>query len=132
MPPPSAAELVGTLEQHGLHGKLYQRPYYSNPDDAPEFVREYAGLVFDLRGEYDVHGMGEDPVTIDVFQQQSVDSTFGITGWEFAGTPPTLNKTRRWLEETKNVAAMNSQETSQVIQSFRLFLMTLIAIRLRN
>lgn len=48
--PPRLTELISTLELYSIPAKIYQVPYYSIESDAPERPREYAGLVYDLRG----------------------------------------------------------------------------------
>jgi len=44
--PPSASELLLTVDDFGIPSKVYQSPYYSNESDAPEHSKEYAGLLF--------------------------------------------------------------------------------------
>ncbi|KAG6376575.1 hypothetical protein JVT61DRAFT_1553 [Boletus reticuloceps] len=49
-PPPSASELLSTLEQFGLPRRIYRDPFYSKKVDVPDGPREYSGLVYRLKG----------------------------------------------------------------------------------
>ncbi|KAI0365248.1 hypothetical protein BV20DRAFT_1039013 [Pilatotrama ljubarskyi] len=101
--PPSAAELVETIEQYGIPSKIYRDPYYSKESDAPERPREYAGLVFHLKG-------GEGVATLEEWKSdESTPSIIGhppqplaragVGGWEYASTPPSVKQVRKWLKD---------------------------------
>ncbi|GAW03632.1 DNA polymerase zeta catalytic subunit [Lentinula edodes] len=49
-PPPTTSQLLSTIEDFGLKSRIYRAPYYSNEKDAPLRPREYAGLVYNLKG----------------------------------------------------------------------------------
>ncbi|KAH9937686.1 uncharacterized protein B0H18DRAFT_1081794 [Fomitopsis serialis] len=113
LPPPSAAELLSSVDSYGIPSKMYTSPHYSRASDAPERPREYAGLVFHLKG-----GLGLDTLdewvshTPDTVQRESggkrnLDAV-GVTGWEYASTPPSARETRRWLEspQGRNLKAL--------------------------
>ena len=49
-PPPTSSELLSSMERYDVPSKIYRDPFYSNVSDVPEKPREYAGLVFHLKG----------------------------------------------------------------------------------
>jgi DNA polymerase zeta len=94
--PPKASELVLNVEAHGLHQRLYRAPWYSDPDDAPDGPREFAGLVYHLKG-----GDG-----VEILEEWLLDTNAELTtqpaytpssGWEFQGQPPTAREARLWI-----------------------------------
>ncbi|EMD42049.1 hypothetical protein CERSUDRAFT_90650 [Gelatoporia subvermispora B] len=101
--PPSAAELLGSVEDYNLPSKIYRSAYYSKEGDAPERGREYAGLVFHLKG-------GGGLAMLDPWDESSSASKAnpssgtslgrdGAYGWEYASLPPSARQTRLWLRE---------------------------------
>jgi hypothetical protein len=101
--PPGVGELIGTLEP----SKLYQDPWYSVQADTPGRPREYAGLVYELKG-----GNGLD--TLDDWEGSfCVPSTFGqVTlesehGWEYGGLPPSSRAVQTWLEKQLKEARLS-------------------------
>ncbi|TFY71796.1 hypothetical protein EVG20_g1209 [Dentipellis fragilis] len=103
-PPPLPGNLSSTLETHGLPPAIYQDPYYSKVADAPAYLREYAGLVYDLRGHKDSdflddweHNFGaEDGFAIDRFSFRVCESA-GVGGWEYSVPPPPKRQMYKWL-----------------------------------
>ncbi|KAJ3218788.1 DNA polymerase zeta [Dinochytrium kinnereticum] len=51
--PPSAKHLLETLKMHGLPEVIYRQPFFSDPTDCPNKIREFAGRVFDYRNVED-------------------------------------------------------------------------------
>ncbi|KAI0335271.1 hypothetical protein GY45DRAFT_1240755 [Cubamyces sp. BRFM 1775] len=105
-PPPTSAELVESTDQVGIPSKVYCDPYYSKESDAPERPREYAGLVFHLKGGDGIANLEEWKVTegqSSLFSRSSatLDPT-GVHGWEYAGVPPSVRQVRKWLREQDN------------------------------
>ncbi|KAI0732391.1 hypothetical protein C8Q72DRAFT_874307 [Fomitopsis betulina] len=103
LPPPTTPALLASVAEYGIPNKIYPSPHYSKASDAPERPREYAGLVFHLKG-----GMGLDTLeewagsTLDNIGyvgkgKRRLDPT-GVTGWEYASAPPSAREVRRWLQ----------------------------------
>lgn len=113
--PPTAVELVATTDHYNVPGKIYQAPYYSNESDAPERPREYAGLVFDLKGGTGIANLeewkSEEGPGLDM---RSMGGPSGVCGWEYASLPPGLSEVRKWLKENKAVTLQKKERSSQV------------------
>ncbi|KAI0078881.1 hypothetical protein K474DRAFT_778270 [Panus rudis PR-1116 ss-1] len=106
--PPSVADIVSSFDAHGLPSKIYQAPFYSRESDAPERPREFAGLVYNLKGGTGVFTLEE---WIPEVHEQSLDDEMDFTphfshshlhnaniwGWEYAGIPPSTKVVREWL-----------------------------------
>lgn len=117
--PPTTAELLATLDYHGIPNKIYQDPFYSNEEDAPDHPREYAGLVYHLKGGVGI-GVLEDWVGHDRAEPASRSAIKNalIYGWEYAGSPPSVKQTRRWLENNPfTEPSRKRKNTSQVCSS---------------
>ncbi|KAI0801265.1 hypothetical protein C8Q74DRAFT_1314513 [Fomes fomentarius] len=104
--PPTPAELVGSTDQYRIPSKVYRDPYYSKEADAPEKPREYAGLVFHLKGGDGINTLeewksDEHTPSCGSGPAAALDRT-GVSGWEYAGTPPSVRQARRWLEEQRD------------------------------
>ncbi|CAE6520675.1 unnamed protein product [Rhizoctonia solani] len=94
--PPSAKELVESLTDYGLPSKIYRVPYYSNEEDVPEQPMRYAGRVYHIKGGTGVGSLehwesNEAPV-------QALQNVPEITGWEYAGVPPSSKVVKQWLD----------------------------------
>ncbi|GBE80756.1 DNA polymerase zeta catalytic subunit [Sparassis crispa] len=115
--PPTTLQLLGSLDDHNLQSKVYRDPYYSLVSDTPERPREYAGLVFNLKGG-DGLTILEDwvpdldsPASEDAVasrQTTKLDPT-GVTGWEYTGFPPSIKQVRRWLHGQENTQAVDTR-----------------------
>jgi hypothetical protein len=136
--PPLASELLSSMDTYGLPMKIYRNPYYSKASDAPERPREYAGLIYHLKGGNGLavlepweDGTGMPPKVTT----RQLDSK-GIGGWEFASTPPSVKVVRSWMEcegRKKDSQKNLFQQTSQVFQtSFSFSLAIQVACRLRD
>ncbi|PSS37734.1 hypothetical protein PHLCEN_2v427 [Hermanssonia centrifuga] len=99
--PPSVSELLSSLQAHGIPTKIYQDPWYSIESDAPEHPREYAGLVYHLKGGTGTSILKEWSSTEDTTQKDIKLHPDGISGWEYASAPPSTKEVRRWLEFNK-------------------------------
>ncbi|KAJ3734863.1 hypothetical protein DFJ43DRAFT_1130593 [Lentinula guzmanii] len=102
-PPPSTTELLSTIEEFGLKSRIYRAPYYSDEKDAPLKPREYAGLVYHLKGGDGITHLNDwvsesssEETRISTFSGD-VQVNMKVGGWEYAGTPPSANETRKWL-----------------------------------
>ncbi|KAI8995628.1 hypothetical protein BD414DRAFT_513374 [Trametes punicea] len=120
-PPPTSVELVGSTDQVGIPSKIYRDPYYSKESDAPERPREYAGLVFHLKGSDGTANLEEwrsegDAPPLSSHPSGMLDST-GITGWEYASAPPSVKQARKWLKEQasrREAQAIRAKDSSQI------------------
>ncbi len=105
------------MDYYGIPSKVYQNPYYSIESDAPERPREYAGLVFHLKGGTGVSvledfqtGVAPEPST-----SGHVLSGAGVHGWEYASLPPSVKEVRKWLMKHKDIpTAAKPKKSSQV------------------
>ncbi|KAG6851054.1 hypothetical protein H0H93_002946 [Arthromyces matolae] len=109
---PAISKLYETLDEHGLQAHIYKPPHYSSSPDVPERPKEYAGLVFKLKGG---HGITH----IDSWEDdgEELDGTWlsseGVAGWEYASAPPSAKETQKWLAESMN-AYSRSKKSSQI------------------
>ncbi|KAG2159871.1 uncharacterized protein EDB93DRAFT_1112357, partial [Suillus bovinus] len=118
VPPPSSSELVRTIETYGLPRRIYRNPYYSKRADAPEHPREYAGLLYHLKG-----GDGLD--TLDNWKSHGSQTHTGRNacrlkgislswGWEYAALPPSKTQVKRWLKENPVQLTPKAKMYSQI------------------
>ncbi|KAJ7900356.1 hypothetical protein B0H14DRAFT_3104499 [Mycena olivaceomarginata] len=99
--PPSISSLLETVESSGIPSKIYQRPYYSNPNDVPEKPRAYGGVIYRL------HGNHEYLKPLDDWQENNASSPINTftdlslpysSGWEYGGgSPPSVRQVKMWL-----------------------------------
>ena len=106
--PPSVQELVSTMDDRGIPNKVYQEVYYSKEADAPEQAKEYAGILFRIRGGTGISALdewdGEDKTSISGLLQRKkspvqLPKIAGIEGWEYNQYPPSGREIRSWLLE---------------------------------
>lgn len=105
---PSTSELLSSVDEYGIPSKMYTNPYYSRSADAPGRPREYAGLVFTLHGgtglnvleDWKDHENRLPIVDSTVKQRPRLDPT-GVTGWEYAGSPPSSKQVREWMRSNQ-------------------------------
>ncbi|KAI0651854.1 hypothetical protein C8Q79DRAFT_935176 [Trametes meyenii] len=121
-PPPTPSELIESTDQVGIPRKVYRDPYYSKEGDAPERPREYAGLVFHLKG-------GDGVSTLDEWKNEDANrpatgplprhlNAAGVWGWEYASSPPSARQARKWLEEQGSFTSPQSsraKNSSQIL-----------------
>jgi len=99
VPPPSLQDLKESLPVFGLASKIYQAPHYSNDSDIPEIPKEFAGLVYRLKGgqgiatleEWSTDKGNEGGNSPDVLHRLNAT---GIGGWEYASHPPSVKEVR--------------------------------------
>lgn len=91
------------MNYYGIPSKVYQNPYYSIESDAPERPREYAGLVFHLKGGIGVSVLEDfqSGVVSEPSTSGQVLSGVGVHGWEYASLPPSVREVRKWLARHK-------------------------------
>jgi len=100
--PPSRTDLIAKIGALKLQTKIYRPPFYSNEADISERSREFAGLVYHLKGGKSTAFLEEFvPVTpVSESAQLSYNySRFEVhSGWEFASFPPSRRVIRQWLK----------------------------------
>lgn len=113
--PPSTSELLANTSTCGMPDKVYRDPHYSRENDAPEKPREYAGLLYHLKGGDGLGVLQDWDVTLDTskvpherlkFSAEGAKSA-NISGWEYASCPPSVRESKRWLNSD---AAKNATE----------------------
>ena len=108
--PPSVSEIVGSMDEYAIPNKIYRDAYYSNESDAPDNPREYAGLLYHLKGGEGLNTLEEwmseksKVVTSNAIAKTKgkgkVTTRYGhITsgGWEYASCPPSHREIKKWL-----------------------------------
>ncbi|CAE7105599.1 unnamed protein product, partial [Rhizoctonia solani] len=94
--PPSTKDLVDSLADYGLPSKIHRMPYYSNEEDVPGQPMRYAGRVYHIKGGTGVGSLehwesNEAPAPV-------LQDAPEITGWEYAGVPPSSKVVKQWLD----------------------------------
>lgn len=107
--PPSTSELVGSVDSHAIPSKIYRDAYYSRESDAPENSREYAGLLYHLKGGEGLGALNEwdgRPTKSSAKGKAKADHIGKLTGYhywpvtggyEYASCPPSPREVRKWL-----------------------------------
>ncbi|KAI0008624.1 hypothetical protein F4779DRAFT_586084 [Xylariaceae sp. FL0662B] len=125
-PPPSAQEVLSTMEADGHPNVIYQDAFYSKDKDVPQGVREYAGQEFRLEGNTlpylpDFDPTGESPANFGIKSELPLDiqkneqaykkqrRDCSLRSWEIAEPPPTFEEVQTWWTNTKDKTS-NSQD----------------------
>ncbi|KAK0210432.1 hypothetical protein DFS33DRAFT_1458357 [Desarmillaria ectypa] len=112
--PPSISDLLGSLHTHNIPSKIYRVPFYSKENDAPERPREYAGLVYHLKGGEGIKNLQAwEPIG----SETSLVEVGDVQGWEYAGHPPSMASVRAWLKSDEGkvlTGGQNAQQRSQI------------------
>jgi hypothetical protein len=104
--PPTVRELVATTGDCGIPDKVYQEVYYSKEADAPDNSKEYAGILFRIRGGTGLSALErweaeEGPSISGLLKQQKVPLRLprivGVEGWEYNRYSPSRREIRSWL-----------------------------------
>ena len=96
--PPPIWDLKESFESLGLPSKTYQAPYYSKDSDIPEVTKEYAGLMYRLKGGQGIATLSEWVINGGLNRSSTNNLKFdpaGIGGWEYASHPPSVLEVRR-------------------------------------
>ncbi len=120
--PPTTAELIADLSSLQLPLKNYQSPFYSNEEDIPERPREFAGLLYRLKGGEGISSLEEFVTTPDDLagQTSGIQPRFVTQpGWEYAALPPSRKLVKHWLQREKRSQKRTSRKAfpSQVLPS---------------
>jgi DNA polymerase zeta len=118
-PPPSSSELLRTIEAYDLPRKVYRNPHYSRRADAPEHPREYAGLLYHLKGGDGLDTLEhwkshESQLHLGKDEHQALKSTYMSWGWEYASLPPTKTQVKMWLKDNHLQLITKAKMQSQV------------------
>lgn len=121
--PPSAAEVLTTMQDNGLPDVIYQDAFYSQEKDVPAKMREYAGQEFRLEGntlpflpKFDPTGRSLPTFGLNVEPDPSkkgrADVEYrrksrqcSLRSWEIAVPPPTFHEVKAWwsIKQQRNV-----------------------------
>ncbi|KAF8552653.1 hypothetical protein OG21DRAFT_1415745 [Imleria badia] len=115
-PPPSTSELLSTLEQFGLPRRMYRDPFYSKKADVLDGPREYAGLVYRLKGGGGLDLLEEWQASENHISSTSKGTRLSVpcSGWEYAGVPPSVRQVKKWLEENPLKPSKPTTDNSQI------------------
>lgn len=102
--PPSVSELLASLSEHSVQDKMYRDPYYSKESDAPERPREYAGLLYHLKGGVGLGILEDWDERHSSRTKETAPGTKGLAfdyarlgGWEYGSCPPSVREVKKWL-----------------------------------
>ncbi|KAI1079676.1 hypothetical protein F5B20DRAFT_161116 [Whalleya microplaca] len=125
-PPPSAQEILSTMEADGRPNVIYQGAFYSKDKDVPQRAREYAGQEFRLEGNTlpylpDFDPTGESPANFGIKSELPLDlykneqsykkqrRECSLRSWEIAEPPPSFKDVQTWWTNVQGRAS-DSQE----------------------
>ncbi|KAI0521109.1 DNA polymerase family B [Xylaria bambusicola] len=112
--PPSAAEVLSTMEEYNQPDVIYKDPYYGKAKDVPLRAREYAGQEFRLKGDtlpflpdFDPTGdfsanharskaLYEPNRDAEMYKKQRLECS--LRGWEIAQPPPSFDEVQEWSQ----------------------------------
>jgi DNA polymerase zeta len=137
--PPSASELLANIGTYGIPNKIYRDPYYSKEIDAPEKPREYAGLLYYLKGgegirvlqDWDCPSFSKAPGNCFDLSPKSI-SPANIYGWEFASCAPSVTESKKWLMSDAGKVVPNKERSRKRSQVSLLALGNSHALKLSN
>ena len=114
--PPTKETLQGTTDLFDIPDKIYQAPYYSLDDDVPTRAREYAGIIFALKGGTGVNNLEEWVSTTheEVLEITHSPGYEDVCGWEYAALPPSLKEVRKWIAKNGDLGIEQRRKPSQV------------------
>lgn len=151
--PPSAAEVLRTMQENGLPDVIYQDAYYSQEKDVPPRMREYAGREFRLEGITlpflpDFDSTGQSPATFGIsvetdpnnkgktelaYQRKSHKCT--LRSWEIADPPPTFYEVQEWWsakQQRCSLKVSNTMQKSKQMATQKPFLSQIVGATPRN
>lgn len=116
--PPSADEVLWSMQEYGLPDVIYQDAYYSDEKDVPPRTREYAGREFRLEGSTlpflpDFDPTGQSPATFGLRAEMGITvrrkadaarfekqrARCSLRSWEMAEPPPSFDEVKDWWDE---------------------------------
>jgi DNA polymerase zeta len=116
--PPSAADVISTMQVDDRPDVIYQDAFYSNDKDVPQRLREYAGQEFRLGSNTlpylpDFDDTGASPATFGIRPDNPVARTTDekeytqkrrnctLKSWELAEPAPSLEEVQKWWTESQ-------------------------------
>lgn len=96
---------MSTTDDHGILSKVYPDVYYSKESDAPDHAKEYAGILFRIRGGTGLSALdewnGEGNAGLSERNKGPLRLRRAVEtgGWEYDRCPPSRREVRRWLLE---------------------------------
>lgn len=104
------------MDDHGLQLQVYRPPYYSSLPDVPERPKEYAGLLYHLKGGHGITHLDawDDDGNGDAFNALHL-TCHALGGWEYSSSPPSNKEIRRWLlQDESDTCSKDLKLRSQV------------------
>lgn len=89
---------MATIQDYGLPSKIYCAPHYSNGTDAPEKPREYAGMLYHLRGGDGLDVLENWNGEVGALPRPPKLDPYNVWGWEYASSPPSVREVKSWLK----------------------------------
>lgn len=137
MPPPSAAEVSATMQDHELPDAIYQDAFYSNEKDVPSRMREYAGREFRIEGntlpylpDFDPTGLASSSFGFKQktkadraareLQYERKRRECSLRGWEIAEPAPTFEEVNDWWKGVQKAKKQVQARSATVVPSFPL------------
>ena len=132
--PPSTSELTGSLHEYTLPDKIHRDAYYSNESDAPDKAREYAGLLYHLKGGDGLAALeewcgGDSHIAVSkVHARAKIKFTAGCGnissgGWEYASCPPGRREIKKWLTTDTGRPPIKASKAPSQVESLMLLIM---------
>lgn len=101
---PSRADLNTSLGAFKLPTRTYRPPFYSNEADVPDRPREFAGLIYHLKGGKGIAPLEEFLASLEDSASQPPHYNLQFEaqlGWEYAAQPPSRKTIRHWLHHER-------------------------------
>ncbi|KAK0663959.1 putative DNA polymerase zeta catalytic subunit [Cercophora samala] len=127
-PPPTAQEVLSSMQDYGLPDVIYQDAFYSQDKDVPPRPREYAGKEYRLESNTlpylpDFDPKGESPATYGIkpdqgpdledlelaYEEQRMECT--LRTWEIATPPPTYREVSQWWNDKQSKRSTSSEKS---------------------
>ncbi|KAI0172739.1 hypothetical protein GGR52DRAFT_545830 [Hypoxylon sp. FL1284] len=124
--PPSAKEVLSSLDSLGRPNVIYQDAYYGNNKDVPQRVREYAGQefrlesntvpflpAFDPTGDSPANYGMKSEIPYDANREEQIYKSLrrecSLRSWEIAQSPPSFEEVQAWWMETQDSASVSQE-----------------------
>lgn len=113
--PPRASKLMQSFSKNKLPSMVFQDAYYSDENDVPERIREYAGKGFRLQSNTVPYLPSFDPKQLyasfrndhtedlgprDNTSYEKAQQICTLRTWEIRDSPPTYKEVQSWLTST--------------------------------
>ncbi|KAK0723736.1 hypothetical protein B0T21DRAFT_337343 [Apiosordaria backusii] len=126
-PPPTAQEVLSTMQDYGLPDVIYQDAFYSQDKDVPPRPREYAGKEYRLESNTlpylpDFDPKGESPATYGIKPKQGPDLAelelsyerqqrqCTLRSWEITTPPPSFQEVSQWWDDKQKKRSATSEK----------------------